>query len=108
MTILIGKHEFEGPYHNVSKLEEKPGLYAVLHQDDEDYQLIQLSQAENIRECIELTRPYYGSDSTLLAACYLSQYSTSERLSIVEETLLEFGDDDNENCKTEQLSKSAS
>ena len=54
MSILIGKHEFDGPFNDVDSLEEKEGLYVVLNFKDEQYELIHVAQADNIRERIQL------------------------------------------------------
>ncbi len=52
MSIVIGRHEFEGPVLNQLQLPNTAGLYALLHRDSEDYLLIDINQCENLREVL--------------------------------------------------------
>ena len=99
MTFLIGNYEFEGPFEDVSKLKERPGLYAVLYCEEDDYFLIRLSQSDNVRERIELSPS--SRDLSLgaaqIVACYTENCGQRQRRAMVEETLLAldgFGEDD--------------
>src|SRR5271170_1636863 len=85
MSILIGKYEFDGPYETAANLEEQPGLYAVLSHEGEDFELIHVAHADNIRERIELSQPAYSSTAgkVLLAACYTPQCGIRERSTMV-------------------------
>lgn len=118
MTILIGQYEFDGPFTEVADLQEKQGVYAVLHFEDDLYELIHISQADNIRNSIEISPSAYTQNvgEVLIAVLYTSDYGTRERHAIVEDIQLEF--DNNENLEFDaqdglereihQLTKSAS
>lgn len=102
MTILIGKYEFEGPFVDLSELKEEPGLYAILYCEDEDYLLVQLSQADNIREQIELSP---SSDCLTvgvvqIVACYTDNCGQRQRREMVDETLIEFEDQEEADCSS--------
>jgi hypothetical protein len=92
MSILIGKYEFDGPFNDPVHLEEKQGLYAVLHHKDEEYELIHVAHADNIKERIELSQSAFTStaSSVLLAACYTPQSGARERSKMVEDIQSEF------------------
>lgn len=94
MSILIGKYEFDGPYKSVADLEDRQGLYVVLHQDGDNYELMHVSHADNIRERIEYSQSGFNPTSgrVLLAACYTPQCGLRERRAMVEDILLEFND----------------
>lgn len=81
MAISIGNYEFVGPFVSAAQLEEKQGLYAVLHCENEEYELIHLAQADNVRERIELSESAYGSltGAVVLVACYTPGSGTRER-----------------------------
>jgi hypothetical protein len=110
MAVLIGKYEFDGPYNNISDLQERQGLYVVLHCDGEDYELIHAAQADNIRECIEVSR--LGSSATfgtvLFAACYTPGCRVQERRMMVEDILAEMDDQGNQECDIRLLARTGS
>ena len=85
MPILIGKHEFDGPFHDVDSLEEKEGLYVVLNYKDEQYELIHVAQAENIRERIQLLPSAKPDGTVLFAALYTPKFGKRERNILVED-----------------------
>ena len=98
MSILIGKYEFDGPYDSVAELQEKPGIYAVLHCENDEYELVHVAQASNIRDSIEVSQgvnaPMQCSEKVLLAGCYTPRYGRRERNLMVEDILREFYDQD--------------
>jgi hypothetical protein len=85
MSILIGKHEFDGPFHDVDSLEEKEGLYVVLNYKDEQYELIHVAQADNIRERIQLLPSEKPNGKILFAALYTPSFGKRERNILVED-----------------------
>jgi hypothetical protein len=92
MTILIGKYEFDGPYTNADELEEKPGLFAFLRCEQEDYELIHLAESDNVKTQIEIS-PTVGKSaagSTVIIALYTQTTSGRDRKKMVEEILNEF------------------
>jgi len=109
MSISIGKYEFDGPYSSVAELEEKSGLYAVLHYEGEEYELIHVAEAYNIKERIELSQSTYttSAGSVLLAACYTPQSRSRERRMMVEDILREFADENSQECDNEPLTTAA-
>ena len=105
MSILIGKYEFDGPYSSVADLEEKPGLYAVLHYEGKEYELIHVAESHNIRDRIELSQSKYttSTGSVMLAACYIPQSRSSERRMMVEDILHEFDDENSRKSENKPL-----
>ncbi|MDQ5936489.1 MAG: hypothetical protein QG574_3825 [Cyanobacteriota bacterium erpe_2018_sw_21hr_WHONDRS-SW48-000092_B_bin.40] len=85
MSILIGKHEFDGPFNDVDSLEEREGLYVVLNFKDEQYELIHVAQADNIRERIQLLPSAKPDGKVLFAALYTPRFGKRERTIMVED-----------------------
>jgi hypothetical protein len=104
MSIVIGKYEFDGPFNSVAELQEKPGLCAVLHRAGEEYELIHVSEAHNIKERIEISHSTFAttSGSVLLAACYTPHSRSQERRIMVEDILSEFDDETSQQCDNER------
>lgn len=48
MSVIIGHFEFEGPLASMSEVPAAPGLYAVLHQEEEAYYLLDFALSENL------------------------------------------------------------
>jgi len=92
MGILIGNYEFDGPYHDVTCLEEKQGLFALLHYEDGEYELIYLGQSKNVGVHIEISHSAYNSFSgvVLFAVCYTPHSDKRHRIKMVEEIQHEF------------------
>ena len=109
MSILIGKFEFDGPYSSLADLQEKQGLYAVLHCEGEEYELIHVAEAHNIKERIEVSQSTYimSADSVVLAACYTPQSRSKERRMMVEDILREFNDENSQECDNEPFTAAA-
>ncbi|MBX9721712.1 MAG: hypothetical protein K2X81_09980 [Candidatus Obscuribacterales bacterium] len=96
MSIMIGKHEFEGPYKSIDALKESKGIYALLSHEGTEYELIHVAQADNIKEQIELSRSATIS-KVMIAACYTPFSGLRERSRMIEEINFEFdGHDDQE------------
>lgn len=87
MAILIGKYEFDGPYRDVTELEEKQGLLAVLHYEDGEYELIYLRQSKSVSLNIEISQSANRSFSgiVLFAVCYTPHFDKRQRIKMVEE-----------------------
>jgi hypothetical protein len=95
MSILIGRYEFDGPFKSIDELKEKPGLYAVLHFERQEYELIHIAQGHNLRGRIELS-PMTDTSSfgtVVLAACYTPNFGRRKRMMMVEELHREFDDE---------------
>ncbi len=95
MSILIGKYEFDGPFETIAALEDKQGLYAILHCEGEEYELIHVAESDNVKECIQISQAAYSSftGSVLLAACYTDRCGSRERKSMVAEIQKEFDEE---------------
>jgi len=111
MSILIGRYEFDGPYENVADLEDKPGLYAVLHYENDEYELVHVAQAENIRDRIELSQTVHRSPThsgkVLLAGCY-TRCGARERNMMVEDILREFEEQDKQEWENQLIGRTGS
>lgn len=103
MSILIGDYEFDGPYNDVADLQESQGLYAILHLDCDEYKLIHLAQAENIKERIVVSPATSPSpdNSTYVAAFYTPRSGGRERNKIVEKILRHFPEPGNDLLPTD-------
>ena len=86
MSISIGKYEFDGPFKSIDELKEKPGLYAVLRFEHDEYKLVHVAQAHNIKERIELSpiTDTSAGGTVVLAACYTPKCGRRERTTMVE------------------------
>ncbi|MBX9695958.1 MAG: hypothetical protein K2Z81_26465, partial [Cyanobacteria bacterium] len=84
--------EFDGPYSAVDDLEEKPGLYVVLNYEHDEYELIHVTQADNVRASIEVSPSAHSqtSGSILFAAYYTPGCGTRDRSAMVEDIQHEF------------------
>ncbi len=52
MTILIGALEFAGPYCSLDEVANEPGIYTILCQERGDYELVEMGDADFIKEYI--------------------------------------------------------
>lgn len=109
MSILIGKYEFDGPYETIASLEDKHGMYAILHREGEEYELIHVSESENVKECIQLSQAAYSSltGEVLVAAFYTERCGPRERKNMVAEILKEFDEEIKVDSETELAVKAA-
>lgn len=96
MGILIGDYEFDGPYSDGELLEDRAGVFAVLHRDQDLFELVELGHADNLGASLrkEFLASVSGSchGPIVVAACYTPGLQYSERRSIVESILREFGE----------------
>ena len=49
MVVLIGALEFDGPYADLKSLRNASGVYAILCENDEDLELIEIGDSDSIR-----------------------------------------------------------
>ncbi len=49
MPITLGNYEFEGPYKDTSKIEDRSGVYAILCLRDKKYLLIDVGESATVR-----------------------------------------------------------
>lgn len=86
MSILIGALEFEGPHFDFDCLSDEAGIYAVICQTGEEFELVELGDTEHIREFL-LHHPDRDSwldncASLAVAVHYTADISTPERQEI--------------------------
>lgn len=56
MSILIGALEFDGPFEDIDSLSDASGIYAVLCENDGELELVEIADAEVVREEIQQHR----------------------------------------------------
>ncbi|MBX9693134.1 MAG: hypothetical protein K2Z81_12165 [Cyanobacteria bacterium] len=54
MTFLIGRLEFEGPYHSREEMESRPGLFAILCETEDEYELLEIDHTETLNSCLDI------------------------------------------------------
>lgn len=52
MTIIIGSLEFEGPMQDIDLLSDAPGVYGVLCQSGDEFELLELGESESVRDAV--------------------------------------------------------
>lgn len=95
MTILIGQLEFDGPFCQPSEIEPKSGLYALLCESEDEYELVEIDQTDMLPTCLE--NEEYASNLTFLqevcngkiwaAVHYTEDLTTEERIELKEDLL---------------------
>lgn len=50
--VTIGGYPFVGPFNETKDLENRPGLYAVHIQQDDDYTLVDLGEAADVQASV--------------------------------------------------------
>jgi hypothetical protein len=94
MGIFIGNYEFKGPYKSPDRLEEKQGLCAVLHVHQDEYELVDVSESQNVQA--DFRRMPEASPSTkgafMVAVCYTNELGQGERQGMVAEIKKEFAE----------------
>jgi hypothetical protein len=51
MGVLIGQIEFEGPYADFNDLKNDAGIYALLAENGEELELVELEDSHSVKEC---------------------------------------------------------
>lgn len=90
MGVLIGRHEFEGPIKTFAEVPPVAGLYALLHQENELFQLIEVEQSDDLLQA--LTESYLSLQYRMIV--FLPCLDRNLRNSICQELAKEFGFDD--------------
>lgn len=94
MAILIGELEFEGPFHHIDDLSDEPGIFAVLVKSSEDFELLEMDDADQVRERI-FAHPERDTWNSLpsgiaVAVHYTSDITPEERREIKQALEVEF------------------
>jgi hypothetical protein len=53
MIFVIGQLEFEGPFTNQADLRPNAGIYAILSQQGDDFELLDLCDTERVDHCLD-------------------------------------------------------
>ena len=53
MTVKIGDYDFDGPFSSTDSIENKSGLYAILHYKEGKYYLLDIGESSRIKKEIE-------------------------------------------------------
>lgn len=102
MTVLIGKIEFQGPYYSSSEIEPRPGLFALLCDDNDEYELLEIGQSDSVDSCLDNTEfvdnlVFYEDNCTgriCAAVHYTDDLISKERTQLRDELLGELNDED--------------
>jgi len=94
MSILIGELEFDGPFHNIDDLSDEPGIFAVLVKASDEFELLEMDDADQVRESL-FAHPERDNWNSLeseiaVAVHYTSDISSDERREIKEALEIEF------------------
>jgi hypothetical protein len=93
MSILIGAYEFDGPFYHANKFEDRAGVYAILHQQDDLYELIDIAHSESV--CASLNNQIVADlhstypEPILMAVCYTPDLRHGERQAIADSIVRE-------------------
>ncbi len=94
MVVVIGALEFEGPYFDFDSLSDEPGIFAVLVHKDDEFELLELNDAEHVREHLQLHQEreawYKQGFEIAVAVHYTADITTGERREIVDDLEKEF------------------
>lgn len=93
--ILIGLHEFNGPYNALAALSTAPGLIAVLSEDNGELELMDIEEAADIQEFWNQAAGRYllqkFDGAIRIAVCEMPHLSRAERQRALSEINDEFG-----------------
>ena len=53
MTVKIGDYNFDGPYRSTDSIENKSGIYAILHYKEGKYYLLDIGESSRIKKELE-------------------------------------------------------
>lgn len=95
MSICIGMFEFDGPYMHSQDILPAPGVYAVLHHDENanKFALIQAGQGQSLASCarrLDLESMQKKFNGQIALAVFYTNISDTGRFSIVKTVKKEF------------------
>jgi hypothetical protein len=104
MSIIIGRLEFEGPFSDPQDIRPESGIYGIICQVGEEYELLDLDETHCLRDCLESneytdnTQFYSETCKGRLSAVvhYTHDLSAAERVEIKQELLAELNQPDAE------------
>jgi hypothetical protein len=92
MSILIGQYEFEGPISAHEEVPTGPCLYAILHQHDRDFLLVDIDQTLDLARTLSGSKDQLAEKMIVVLPCA----NASRRKEILHELLREFEFEDDE------------
>ena len=96
MSILIGALEFDGPCDDIDLLSDTSGIYAVLSENNGEFELVDMGESEYVRESLQehADRQQWQDEGLIItfAVHYTSDLSAQERREIKEALDREFSD----------------
>lgn len=95
MTFLIGRLEFDGPFYSGLEIGAIPGLFAILCETNEEFELLEIDHCENLSSCLDndeyvsnLSFYQENCSGRLCAAVYFTEnLSRKERAQLKDELL---------------------
>lgn len=102
MTFLIGRLEFVGPFRSGSEIGARPGLFAILCETNEEFELLEIDSSENLASCLDndeyvsnLSFYQENCSGSLCAAVYYTEnLSKKERMQLKDELLAAVRDEE--------------
>ena len=95
MTFLIGRLEFVGPFRSGSEISARPGLFAILCETNEEFELLEIDHCENLSSCLDndeyvsnLSFYQENCSGSLCAAVYYTDQLTKRERSQLRDELL--------------------
>lgn len=88
MSIIIGELEFQGPFLNINKLSDAPGIFAVINTEDRIYELVEMNDTDQVKETL-LSHPHLNTWQKIcpelaFAVHYTDKISAEERQDVRE------------------------
>lgn len=88
-SILIGDHEFFGPYTTTVEILPQPGILALLIDEENGFELIELLESKDLRMTSEIELNSYSENlSNIAIAVFYAAGSTIEELTQLKEKIL--------------------
>jgi len=95
VTVLVGSWEFEGPFTSLDELRCEPGIYAIFASVNDEYELMEMDEAESVREWLHThDRYFFGNHSSLVkfsvAVYYCADLTPGLRQGLIDELIQEY------------------
>jgi hypothetical protein len=90
MNIKLGKYTFEGPYQNTSYLEDRPGVFAVLTKENDQYVVLDFGESAKVRTMVQnsdrrISWERHSSGLRYIAVYYTPYFRMAGRMEIEQE-----------------------
>ncbi len=91
MSIFIGKYKFQGPYTSNSKLEDRPGIYAIHCYEDGKYMLLDIGESARVKSRVlshdRINCWQHNCSGNITVSVYYTPHWTQEGRSKLQERL---------------------